>query len=241
MKRTLLTLTMSVIFVSNLLALPLSEARREAWFLTDKMAYELNLSNQQYAHVYQVNLEYFLHVNSPGDCRGRYWDYRNEDLYYILQDWQYTLYKVATYFYTPIRWIRSTCHHAIYDHYRKNHHYFAKPTCYNTYRGGEWHHRKANAPSPYKHKNFRTGVGMRDTYHKGNVTEHKSPSKPRPTTSKPDGRKENKSNVAKNPNKRPSTIRPASSNKQPRQTTSHSRSTKTNTPTKERESRTFGR
>ena len=241
MKRIILTLTLSVIFVSNMVALPLSEARREAWFLTDKMAYELNLSNQQYAHAYQVNLEYFLNVNSPSDCRGCYWDYRNEDLYYILKDWQYTLYKVTSYFYTPIRWIRSTCYHAIYDHYRKNCHYFAKSTCYNTYRGGAWHHRKVNAPSPYKHQKIRNDVGMRDNYHKGNVIEHKSPANPRPNTSKPNGRNENKNNVDKNANKRPSTIRPASTNKHPRQTTSHSRATQTKTLAKEREGRTFGK
>lgn len=241
MKRVILTLTMSVIFVSNMLALPFSEARREAWFLTDKMAYELNLSNQQYDHVYQVNLEYFLNVNSPGDCHGRYWDYRNDDLYYILHDWQYALYKVASYFYTPIRWIRSTCYHAIYDYYRKDYHYFAKPKCYATYRGGVWHQRKSHAPSPYKHQTFRNGTGMRDNYHKGNAIEHNTPAKPRPNMAQTGGRKEQKNKVDKQHNNRPSTSRPASVNKQPRQSSTPSRATQSKSPSKERQGRSFGR
>ncbi len=167
MKRVILMLALSVINVSCLLALTFSDARREALFLTDKMAYELNLSYSQYDHVYQVNLEYFLNVNTPADCRGRYWNYRDADLLYILHDWQYALYKTTTYFFMPLQWINSVWHYSIYNHYRKGYHYFARPQCYATYLGGNWRGRKSHTTSPYKHHNFKPGAGMRDNYHKG--------------------------------------------------------------------------
>ena len=36
------------------------EARRQALFLSDKMAYELGLSDAQYQAVYEINLDYLL-------------------------------------------------------------------------------------------------------------------------------------------------------------------------------------
>ena len=84
MKRVLLSLLLVLTGSLAANALSYNDARERAWFLTDKMAYELNLNPEQYDVVYQVNLEYFLQVNSPSDCTGRYWRYRNTDLRYIL-------------------------------------------------------------------------------------------------------------------------------------------------------------
>ena len=176
MKRVILILIFSVVFVSSMLALPFSEARREAWFLTDKMAYELNLSHEQYDYVYQVNLEYFLNVNSAKDCYGKYWNYRDADLFYILQDWQYTLYKATSYFLSPIQWIHNGWHFNIYNHYRKGYHFFFKPHCYTTYKGGKWKHRKEKMPSVYKNHKYHPSTGLRDNYHKGNSIDGKHPS-----------------------------------------------------------------
>ena len=81
-----------------------TDAREYAYFLTDKMAYELNLTPTQYDQVYQVNLDYFLSVNSPYDLYGRYGDYRDDDLRYILYDWQYARYVGVDYFYRPLSW-----------------------------------------------------------------------------------------------------------------------------------------
>lgn len=39
-------------------------ARAEALFLSDKMAYELNLSSPQYDAVYEINMDYFLGVGN---------------------------------------------------------------------------------------------------------------------------------------------------------------------------------
>lgn len=192
-----LLLLMSLLSVSSMMALPFSDARREAMFLTDKMAYELNLTYDQYDYVYQINLDYFLNIRNPHDCRGIYWDYRNADLRCILHDWQYTLYKASSYFLTPIKWINSAWHYFVYDHYRKGYHYFAKPHCYNSYLGGNWKHRKQHAPSPYKSHKIRQSAGMRDQYHKGQPFEDKnSPSYQRP------GKQNNKQQPSVNRNNR---------------------------------------
>ena len=175
MKRIILLLILSIISFSGVFALSFQDARREALFLTDKMAFELNLSHAQYDHVYQVNLEYFLHVNSARDCRGRYWDYRNADLFYILHDWQYTIYKNTVYFFAPLKWINDAWHFGIYQYYRKGYHYFNRPHCYSTYSGGNWRARKPHKSSPYKEYHFKSGIGMRDKYHKEQPTNRPHP------------------------------------------------------------------
>lgn len=204
MKRMKLLLLMSLLSVSSLMAMPYSEARREALFLTDKMAYELNLSYDQYDYVYQVNLDYFLNVSSAYDCTGKYWDYRNTDLCYILHDWQYALYRATTYFFTPIRWVNSVWHYLVYDHYREGYHYFNKPNCYSSYYGGKWNRRKAHTPSPYKNHRAKPGAGMRDHYHKGNAFEDKH----KPSYNRPGNRNQDRPSVNhkndRNQNNRPS-------------------------------------
>ena len=62
MKRLLLSLFLAAAGVSAS-AMNYADAREYAYFLTDKMAYELNLTPAQYDQVYQVNLDYFLSVN----------------------------------------------------------------------------------------------------------------------------------------------------------------------------------
>ena len=90
MKRLLLSFAM-LFAVLSANALGYDEARERALYLTDKMAYELNLTDEQYESVYQINLEYFLSINSVADIDGLYWNYRNEDLRYLLWDAQYSL------------------------------------------------------------------------------------------------------------------------------------------------------
>lgn len=92
---TLFTITVSASAMSY------EQARNEALFLTDKMAYELNLTEDQYEAAYEINLDYLLRVNTVDDLYGTYWRYRNLDLSYILFDWQYRAFCDATYFYRP--------------------------------------------------------------------------------------------------------------------------------------------
>ena len=64
-------------------------AKNEALFLSDKMAYELNLTAAQYEAVYEINLDYLMSLNGHADVFGIWWDRRNADLRYVLNSWQY--------------------------------------------------------------------------------------------------------------------------------------------------------
>ena len=104
MKRLLLLLILTLTTAGGIKAMSYEQARREAWFLTDKMAYELNLTPTQFDCAYRVNLDYLMSINTASDCYGYYWSYRDDDLRCILFDWQYALYSSLDYFYRPVRW-----------------------------------------------------------------------------------------------------------------------------------------
>ena len=48
-------------------AMSYEQARNEALFLTDKMAYELNLTDEQYEAAYEINLDYLMGVAGRDD------------------------------------------------------------------------------------------------------------------------------------------------------------------------------
>ena len=56
MKKMLILASMMVMTISAA-ALPFSQAQQEAYFLTDKMAYELGLNAAQYEMAYEINLD----------------------------------------------------------------------------------------------------------------------------------------------------------------------------------------
>ena len=194
MKRYLLTLLIVLAGTLSAKALSYSEARDRAWFLTDKMAYELNLTPDQYDRVYQVNLDYFLSIACESDCHGRYWHYRDTDLRFILWDWQYRLYVTLDYFYRPIRWVRAAWHHPICDHYRYGYYYYERPRVYVSYHGHHWKRRGHNDVSPYKGWRADRGPGMRDRYDNnrpgGRPATHNEPT--RPSNGRYDGNHNNK-------------------------------------------------
>ena len=70
-------------------AMSYTAAKNEALFLSDKMAYELNLTDAQYDAVYEINLDYLMCVNGRNDAYGTWWNRRNTDLKYVLTAWQY--------------------------------------------------------------------------------------------------------------------------------------------------------
>ena len=76
--------------LTNMSAMSYEEARDRARFLTDKMAYELNLNDAQYNDAYEINLDYLMNIRTANDVSGVYLQYRNADLRYILYDWQYS-------------------------------------------------------------------------------------------------------------------------------------------------------
>ena len=162
-------------FFTTANAMSYEQAREQALFLTDKMAYELNLDEEQYEAAYEVNLDYLLSVNTYDDVFADYWIHRNEDLRYILLDWQYEAFCAATYFYRPLWWEGGYWHFGIYARYpHRDYFYFGRPHFYVTYRGGHgWHH---NGGRSWYHVNFSHAhrvthrgsfSGMRDGWNRG--------------------------------------------------------------------------
>ena len=138
MKRMIIALVaMFMMTFTTASAMSYEQARQQALFLTDKMAYELNLTEDQYEAAYEVNLDYLMSVDTYDDLYGAYWRQRNMDLSYILLDWQYRTYLNATYFYRPLYWNAGYWHFGIYARYpRRDFFYFGRAHFYVSYRGG---------------------------------------------------------------------------------------------------------
>ena len=155
-------------------AMSYEQARQQALFLTDKMAYELNLTDDQYEAAYEVNLDYLMGINTYDDLYGVYWRQRNLDLSYILLDWQYRAFCDATYFYRPLYWDGGYWHFGIYARYpRRDYFFFGRPHFYVSYRGDHcwrvnggrsWYHGRSYG-RPFVGGQPR--MGMRDGFNRG--------------------------------------------------------------------------
>ena len=174
MKKILLALVALLTLTTSAQAMSYEQARERALFLTDKMAYELNLTDDQYEAAYEVNLDYLMTVNTYDDLYGDYWRQRNLDLSYILLDWQYRSFCAASYFYRPIYWNAGCWHFGIYARYpHRTYFYFGRPHFYAVYRGGHswrtnggrsWYHgRTYGGPRPGSDRRW----GMRDGFERG--------------------------------------------------------------------------
>ena len=117
-------------------AMSFNQARQEALFLSDKMAYELHLTMDQYEAVYEINLDYFLSIRYEEDVFGIYWNRRNTDLRFVLNTWQYRKYITTVDFYQPAMWRRGSWVFSIYTRYDRGNHFRQPPMVYGTYRGG---------------------------------------------------------------------------------------------------------
>lgn len=120
-------------------AMSFERAQAEALYLTDKMAYELNLNDQQYNDAYEINLDYFLCVDSPSDLYGVYYNHRLGDLRCILHDWQYSLLMAADYFLRPVVWRAGSWYFPIYSYYNRSYFYYSRPRVWASYYGGHSH------------------------------------------------------------------------------------------------------
>ena len=175
MKKMIIALvTMFMVTFTSASAMSYEQARQQALFLTDKMAYELNLTDDQYEAAYEVNLDYLMGVNTVDDLYGVYWRQRNLDLSYILLDWQYRTFLTASYFYRPLYWDGGYFHFGIYARYpRRDYFFFGRPHFFNVYRGGHswrmnggrsWYHgREFGGPRPGGNPR----IGMRDGFNRG--------------------------------------------------------------------------
>ena len=135
MKKMMMTAVLTTIVVAAQ-AMSFNQARQEALFLSDKMAYELRLTMDQYEAVYEINLDYFLSIRYEEDVFGIYWNRRNTDLRFVLNTWQYRRYITTVDFYQPAIWRRGSWVFSIYTRYDRGNHFRQPPTIYGTYRGG---------------------------------------------------------------------------------------------------------
>ena len=156
-------------------AMNYNAAKNEALFLSDKMAYELNLTAAQYEAVYEINLDYLMSLNGHADVFGIWWDRRNADLRFVLNSWQFDKYMSLAHFYRPVAWHAGGWTFAVYSHYDRGRFFNAHPKVFVTYRGGNNHrdprfyagrhmpkpavhhpapavHHKAPAPAPHHGK-----------------------------------------------------------------------------------------
>ncbi|MBR1688773.1 MAG: hypothetical protein IJ710_09670 [Prevotella sp.] len=174
MKKMMIALMAMLTIAATANAMSYEQARNEALFLTDKMAYELNLTDEQYEAVYEINLDYLMGVTSYDDVYGAYWDQRNLDMSYVLLSWQLEAFRAATYFYRPLYWDAGYWHFGVYARYpRRDYFFFGRPAFYASYRGGHswhmnggrsWYHARRDhfRPAPGHHH-----FGMRDGWNRG--------------------------------------------------------------------------
>ena len=193
MKKMMILAVMMVMTISAN-AMSYNAAKHEALFLSDKMAYELNLTATQYEAVYEINLDYLMSLNGHGDVFGIWWDRRNADLRFVLNSWQYDKYVALSHFYRPVAWKAGGWTFAVYAHYDRGHFYHAHPTVFATYKGGHnkvhgshYAHMHKPAPAPAVHHpapaphHGKHGVAHNDRHgadrHMGNNNAHKTPNR----------------------------------------------------------------
>ena len=166
MKKVLFTLAMMLTTLTAS-AMSYKQAREQALFLTDKMAYELDLTEEQYEAAYEVNLDYLMSITTASDVYSDYWTRRNLDLSYILFDWQYRTFCGLEYFYRPIYWGAGVWHFRIFGYYPHTHFYFGRPACFYSYHGAHaWHINGGR--SWYRDRHFaRHDYGMRGGWDRG--------------------------------------------------------------------------
>ena len=148
MKKMMFLAVMMVMTISARSVMPLGSsknamsynaAKHEALFLSDKMAYELNLTAAQYEAVYEINLDYLMSLNGHGAVFGIWWDRRNADLRFVLNSWQFDKYMGLAHFYRPVAWHAGGWTFAVYSHYDRGRFFNAHPKVFVTYRGGNSH------------------------------------------------------------------------------------------------------
>ena len=149
-----------------------SRVRKETLFLTDKMAYELKLSNAQYNDIYEINYDFIYSIRNTIDyvVRGYQWavndyydalDERNDELRWVLNNSQYRRFMNMDYFYRPVYVSNNRWNFRVYNIYvNRSQFYYPKPYHYNSYVGANRRPYR-NGPSyyqnRYKHDNYYKG------------------------------------------------------------------------------------
>ena len=166
MKKTIMIMVTLLAIATTTKAMTYAQAREQALFLTDKMAYELNLTEEQYEAAYEINFDYLMQIRGTGNVYAAPWRQRNIDLSYILYDWQYAAYEAASYFFRPVFWNDGYWHFSIYSHYpHRTHFYFPRPAAYVSYRGTHsWHRNSGRSWYVNRVNHYRPAISDRRTH-----------------------------------------------------------------------------
>ena len=147
MRLALMFVALAAISAKSFAAMSLSDIRREARFLSDRMGYELGLSNRQYEDVYEINFDFLYQVDEVlddmvfgyDDAIDYYYyllDVRNEDLMYVLRGSQYRKFVNRDYFFRPIHLVGNRWSMRIWSRYSdRDYFYFSTPVNYHSYNG----------------------------------------------------------------------------------------------------------
>ena len=181
MKKIMMIMVTLLAIATTTKAMTYAQAREQALFLTDKMAYELNLTEEQYEAAYEINFDYLMQISGTGNVYAAPWRQRNIDLSYILYDWQYAAYEAASYFFRPVFWNDGYWHFSIYAYYpHRTHYYFSRPAAYVSYRGTHsWHRNSGRSWYVNRVNHYRPAIsdrrsysGMRDVRHNNGNYRH---------------------------------------------------------------------
>ena len=199
MRTAIMFIALAAISAESFAAMGLTDIRREARFLTDRMGYELGLSTRQYDDVYEINFDFLYHMNEViddvvygyDDAIDYYYyllDVRNEDLMYVLRSRQYRKFVRRDYFFRPVYMVGNTWGMRVWSRYTdRNYYYFGIPTCYHTYSGAHYriHFAHSYYADIYTHKlyhgQYRLWVDCHthhhhDGWHSNGMKKHYQPS-----------------------------------------------------------------
>ncbi|WP_071147882.1 hypothetical protein [Bacteroides ihuae] len=190
---------------TSMAAMSTSRVRQETRFLTDKMAYELELNSAQYNDAYEINYDFIYSIRNTMDnvVRGQEWalneyyyylDIRNDDLRWVLDSEQYSRFMQTDYFYRPVYANTNGWAFRVYVTY-SNHglFYFGLPTHYTTYRGAHFRTHNNNVSfyrGRYNHTVYRDFHSVRDdkVYHNNRRSDFGRVSIRPNSNKRPDGR-----------------------------------------------------
>lgn len=172
MKKIILSLLTVILGSMQAQALSVERSREEARFLTDKMAYELDLTDDQIQDIYEINYDYFRSLGPVDGFYDSYYNRRYQDLHYVLYGWQWTEFLAREYFLRPVVIYRGGWVFSIYNYYHRTHFYFGIPACYHHYHGGHYHR-----PAYYRN---RVAMHRRAVTNRPRPTENRRPQMTRP-------------------------------------------------------------
>ncbi len=166
MKKFFVTLAMMMLVATQVFAMSNSRIRETARFLSDRMAWELDMTPQQYDDCYEINYDFIFAINPIMDDVSRgylsaidmyytYLDWRNDDLRFVLNAVQYRRFLELEYFYRPVYTYRGRWLFRVYQIYNNpKFYYFNAPSVFKIYAGG---HSRTHFSDGFYHRDHRYG------------------------------------------------------------------------------------